>query len=49
MKCGICNKEWAICIPNTVHGGQINLCAKHRDIVQEAQHQALKNLLEEDK
>lgn len=47
MKCGICGEEWAVCIPNTVQGGQINLCKSHYEYLQEAQTQALASLLEE--
>ena len=47
MKCGICgNKDWAVCIPNTVQGGEIRLCQWHWDYLQTAQNRALKNLME---
>ena len=47
--CGICGEDWAVRIPNTVQGGQIQLCASHRDYLQEIQTQALSKLLEENK
>ena len=46
MKCGICGEVWAVCIPNTVQGGQIELCAAHRDVLEAAQTAALAKLLE---
>lgn len=49
MKCGICDEVWAAIIEDTVKGGEIRLCAKHWQDIKEAQHQALKNLLEEAK
>jgi ribosome-binding protein aMBF1 (putative translation factor) len=46
MKCGLCGEEWAVCIPNTVQGGQINLCKSHYEYVQAAEAAALSILLE---
>jgi hypothetical protein len=45
MKCGICGEDWAVCIPNTVQGGEINLCRWHWDYLQTAQNRALNTLL----
>jgi hypothetical protein len=44
--CGICGEDWAVCIRNTVQGGEIKLCKSHWEYLQEAQTQALATLLE---
>jgi hypothetical protein len=48
LTCGICGEEWAVCIPNTMRGGEINLCAKHWEAIKWAQHNALVTLLAEE-